>query len=153
MAMRTLTKRVRIHFVHLGSLFDREQATRFFSLTPQPTLRRASERILVSDSLLRLVRLSFDNVRHTVLGTSAVHDLLRQIVRIVDEGPRDVSKITTFGQIVGAFTQLELSGLVDDGVAIGRVEGKRAVLLIGTTTLSFCPWTVVRVHFVAYRER
>ena len=69
-------------------------------------LRRAGERVLVADALIRLVGLSFDDVGHRVFGTQAVHDLLRRVVRIIDERPRDVAEEATLWQLFHRLTRL-----------------------------------------------
>ena len=72
-------------------------------------LRRAGERVLEADALVRLVGLSFDDVGHRVLGTLAVHDLLRRVVRIVDERPRDVAEESALCQFLDRFARLCLA--------------------------------------------
>ena len=69
-------------------------------------LRRTGERVLVADALIRLVGLSFDDVGHRVFGTQAVHDLLRRVVRIIDERPRDVAEEATLWQLFHRLTRL-----------------------------------------------
>ena len=69
-------------------------------------LRRTGERVLVADALIRLVGLSFDDVGHRVFGTQAVHDLLRRVVRVIDERPRDVAEEATLWQLFHRLTRL-----------------------------------------------
>lgn len=50
--------------------------------------------------------MALDDVSHGVLGAGAVHDLLRHVVRVRDEGPRDIAEVATLGQFLDGFTQL-----------------------------------------------
>ena len=70
-------------------------------------LRGAGEGVLIAYALLGLVGLSFDDVGHRVLGTSAVNDLLRRVVRIVDERPRDVAEVAALGQLLHRLARLQ----------------------------------------------
>lgn len=49
---------------------------------------------------------ALDDVSHGVLGAGAVHDLLRHVVRVSDESPRDIAEVATLGQFLDGFTQL-----------------------------------------------
>lgn len=50
--------------------------------------------------------MALDDVSHGVLGAGAVHDLLRHVVRVRDESPRDIAEVATLGQFLDGFTQL-----------------------------------------------
>ena len=69
-------------------------------------LRRAGERVLVADALVGLVGLPFDDVGHRVFRTETVHDLLRRVVRIVDERPRHVAEEAALGQLLRRLARL-----------------------------------------------
>ena len=70
-------------------------------------LRGAGEGVLIAYALLGLVGLSFDDVGHRVLRTSAVDDLLRRVVRVVDERPRDVAEVAALGQLLHRLARLQ----------------------------------------------
>ena len=56
-------------------------------------MRGACKAKLVADPALCLVGVALHKVRDRVLGTPAVHDLLRRVVRVHDVGPRHVPEI------------------------------------------------------------
>lgn len=93
--------------------------------------------------------MALDDVSHGVLGAGAVHDLLRHVVRVRDEGPRDIAEVATLGQFLDGFTQFKLAILVGDGVSVGGREGGAAGLARGAPALAFYPRGVVRVDLVA----
>ena len=71
-------------------------------------LRRAREAVLEAGAALgRLVGVSLDQVRHAVLWASAVHHLLRRVVRVRDVGPRDVAEVLAALQLPHRFTSLK----------------------------------------------
>ena len=71
-------------------------------------LRRTREAVLEAGAALgRLVGVSLDEVRHAVLWTSAVHHLLRRVVRVRDVRPRDVAEILAPLQLSHRFARLE----------------------------------------------
>jgi len=118
-AVRALAQRVRIDLFHLRAFLCRKQPARLFPLAAELRLRGAGERVLIADALLRLVRLSLDDVGHRVLGTGAVDDLLRRVVRVVDERPRDVAEVAALRQLLHRLARLKLASFVGDGVAVG----------------------------------
>ncbi len=112
-------------------------------------MRRAGEGILVAYTLLRLVRLPFDDVSHGILGALAVHHLLRRVVRVVDERPRDVAEEPALWQLLDRLARLELARLVRHRVPVVGFQRHGTALLSRTAALPLDPRTVVSVDFIA----
>ena len=70
------------------------------------SLWRAGKAELVSHPLVGVISMSLDQVGHTVLGTSAVHDLLTRVVRVHDVGPCYITEVFAFLQLLDRLTNL-----------------------------------------------
>ena len=69
-------------------------------------LWRAGEAELITNPVVSVVGVSLHQVGHAVLGTPAVEDLLAGVVRVDDVGPRDVTEISAFLQLLSRLTDL-----------------------------------------------
>ena len=94
-------------------------------------LRRTREAVLEAGAALgRLVGVALDEVRHAVLWASAVHHLLRRVVRVRDVGPRDVAEVLAALQLPYRFARLKLkidferTGQTTDGTRQGEGPGE-----------------------------
>ncbi len=81
----------------------------FFRSQPKATycLRRAREVVLESRSCLCEVAVPLDEVGDGVLGAPAVHDLLRGVVRVVQQRPRHVAEVLAAAQAAHRLARLE----------------------------------------------
>ena len=72
----------------------------------------AGEAELVSHPLVGVVSMSLDQVGHTVLGASAVHDLLAGVVGVHDVGPCYITEVFAFLQLFDRLTNLKQDLLI-----------------------------------------
>jgi hypothetical protein len=80
-----------------------------------------------------------------------MYSLLCDVIRTAGQSPRDVPKVPALWQFLHWFAQLELSGLVRDGVSVGGGQLAWAGLSAWTATLPFYPGRLVQVYLAAYR--
>ena len=67
---------------------------------------RAGEAELITNPVVSVVGVSLHQVGHAVLGAPAVEHLLAGVVRVDDVGPRDVTEISAFLQLLSGLTDL-----------------------------------------------
>ena len=70
-------------------------------------LRRASKAVLDSSTVLGVVRVSLDQIGHTVLGTATMDNLLTGVVGVHDVGPGHIAEVATFLQLFHGLAHLK----------------------------------------------
>lgn len=95
--------------------------------------------------------LPLDQISDCSSRTVAVYSLLCDVIRTAGQSPRDVPKVPALWQFLHWLAQLELPGLVRNGVSVGGGQLAWAGLSTWTATLPFYPGRLVQVYLAAYR--